>query len=137
MAARILVVDDDPPIVRLLRVNLEMEGYEVAVASNGKEALEAVKAHPPDLVLLDVILPGMDGLEVVTRLRRDPATARLPVVLLSARAQDADIRHGKGAGADEYVTKPFDPRDLLATVEGVLRASRRRAARRAAGKTAT
>jgi DNA-binding response OmpR family regulator len=124
MAQRILVVDDDPTIVRLLTVNLEMEGFQVLTASNGREALEAVARERPDLVLLDVMMPVLDGLEVVGRLRRDPVTADLPVILLSAKAQESDIRHGMGAGADEYVTKPFDPSELIETIGRVLRARR-------------
>jgi two-component system alkaline phosphatase synthesis response regulator PhoP/two-component system response regulator VicR len=137
MSARILVVDDDPTIVRLLRVNLEMEGYEVVSASNGREALEAVARHAPDLVLCDVMMPVMDGLEVVSRLKRDESTANLPVVLLSAKAQDADIRHGKGAGADEYMTKPFDPLELLSAVERILagQPAKPKAKRRSRAKT--
>jgi CheY-like chemotaxis protein len=122
MAARILVVDDDPTILRLVRLNLEVEGYDVLEATNGREALEAVKAHAPDLVVCDVMMPVMDGLEVVSRLRRDDATATLPIVMLSAKAQDADIRHGRSAGADEYVTKPFDPQELLDAIGRLLEA---------------
>lgn len=123
MSARILVVDDDTTIVRLLRMNLELEGYEVVSATNGREALEAIAQHDPDLVLCDVMMPIMDGLEVVSRLKRNPATAALPIVLLSAKAQDVDIRHGENVGADAYVTKPFDPEDLLSTIDRMLAGS--------------
>jgi CheY-like chemotaxis protein len=118
---RVLVVDDDPQVLRLLRVNFELEGYDVALASNGEEALAAVAAELPDVMVCDVMMPGIDGLEVVRRLRADPATAKLPVVVVSAKAQQADLAHGKEAGADEYVTKPFDPQDLLDAVGRLLK----------------
>lgn len=120
MGRRILVVDDDPRIVRLVGINLEMEGYEVASASNGREALEQVAAFAPDLVVCDVMMPVMNGLEVVARMRRDPQTARLPVIMLSAKAQEIDIRQGKGVGATAYITKPFDPVELIDAVARLL-----------------
>lgn len=126
MPLRILVVDDDPMIVRLLRLNFEMDGYDVVEASNGKEALGAVAEHKPDLVVCDVMMPVMDGLEVVERLRKDTKTASLPIVMLSAKAQEIDIQHGKGAGATEYVTKPFDPDDLLELVARLMAESKDR-----------
>jgi CheY-like chemotaxis protein len=116
----ILVVDDDPVIQKLLSVNFEMEGYRVVTAGDGVEGLERVQADPPDLILLDVMMPRMDGLEVVRRLKSDPATKLIPVVLLSAKAQSTDIQHGVDAGADDYVTKPFDPLELLDKVSGLL-----------------
>lgn len=135
MGSRILVVDDDQTIVRLLILNLELEGHEVAVASNGREALEQVEAFRPDLVLCDVMMPVMNGIEVVSRIRRNAATKDLPVIMLSAKAQEMDIRSGKVAGANDYVTKPFDPMELVALVDRVLRdakppAKRKRTARK-------
>jgi DNA-binding response OmpR family regulator len=124
MAQRILIVDDDPNILKLLRLNLEMEGYDVVEAADGKEALEAVAEHAPDLVLCDVMMPQLNGLEVVTRLRKDPAHAKLPIVMLSAKAQEMDVQHGKRVGADDYVTKPFDPDDLIALVQRLLERKR-------------
>src|SRR5688500_14318353 len=103
---RILVVDDDPTIVRLLEVNLKLEGYEVTSASNGREALESIASQRPDMVICDVMMPVMDGVEVVRKLKMDDALKDLPIVLLSAKAQEIDIRAGKGAGADDYMTKP-------------------------------
>lgn len=126
MSMRILVVDDDPMIVRLLRLNFEMDGYEVVEASNGREALDAVAEHNPDLVVCDVMMPVMDGLEVVEKLRKDGKTSNLPIVMLSAKAQEIDIQHGKGAGATEYVTKPFDPDDLLALVARLISETKER-----------
>lgn len=117
---RVLVVDDDPQVLGLLRLNFEMEGYEVSCANDGTEALEAVSREVPDLVVCDVMMPGIDGLEVVRRLRADPATAHLPVVVLSAKAMRSDLRAGIEAGADEYVTKPFDPVELIDVVSRLL-----------------
>ena len=117
MGKRVLVVDDDRVIQQLLEVNLELEGYEVvATASDGKEALEKIRELRPDLVILDIMMPKMDGLEVCRRLRADPQLAAIPVVLLSARAQDMDIREGLELGASAYLTKPFDPVELLEVV---------------------
>jgi CheY-like chemotaxis protein len=117
MGKRVLVVDDDRVIQQLLEVNLELEGYEVvATAADGKEALEKIAELKPDLVILDIMMPKMDGLEVCRRLRADPKLAKIPVILLSARAQDMDIREGLDIGAAAYLTKPFDPVELLEVV---------------------
>lgn len=115
-----LVVDDDPQVLGLLRLNFEMEGYDVSCAADGTEALEVVARDNPDLVVCDIMMPGIDGLEVVRRLRADPATADLPVVVLSAKAMRSDLRAGMEAGADEYVTKPFDPVELIDVVGRLL-----------------
>jgi two-component system alkaline phosphatase synthesis response regulator PhoP/two-component system response regulator VicR len=121
MAKRVLVVDDDRVIQQLLQVNLELEGYDVvATASDGPEALVKVKELKPDLVILDIMMPKMDGLEVCRRLREDASTATIPVILLSARAQDLDIREGLDIGASAYLTKPFDPVELLDVVGRLL-----------------
>jgi DNA-binding response OmpR family regulator len=117
---RVLVVDDDPQVLRLLRVNFELEGYEVLSATNGEEALELVRGDSPDVVVCDVMMPGIDGLEVVRRLRADPATVSMPLVVVSAKAQRADVSHGLRLGADAYVTKPFDPAELLDVVAQLL-----------------
>ncbi len=122
--ATVLVVDDDPVIQGLLRVNFEMEGYEVIVAGDGVEGLERARSERPDVVILDVMMPRMDGLEVARQLKADPATAPIPIVLLSAKAQQIDVRAGGAAGADAYVTKPFDPLDLLRRVEALIAAAR-------------
>jgi CheY-like chemotaxis protein len=114
MGKRVLVVDDDKVIQQLLEVNLELEGYEVAgFASDGKEALELVASLAPDVVILDIMMPKMDGLEVCRRMRADPKLAKIPIILLSARAQDMDIREGIEIGASAYLTKPFDPVELI------------------------
>ena len=111
-----MVVDDDPVIQKLLAVNFEMEGYRVITASDGVVGIERVHQDHPDLVLLDVMMPRLDGIETVRLLKADPATAAIPVILLSAKAQSADINGGLEAGADDYVTKPFDPLELLEKV---------------------
>jgi DNA-binding response OmpR family regulator len=124
-AVRVLVVDDDPVILELLRVNFEMEGYEVLRASDGEQGLAKARDEAPDVVLCDIMMPRLDGIELVTRLRRDPRTAELPIVLLSAKAQKLEVDRGLSVGADDYVTKPFDPLELLDRVNAVLAKSRR------------
>lgn len=114
---RVLVVDDDPMIVTLLELNLELSGHEVVTCGDAEEGLRLAGATRPDVVVLDVMLPGMDGDEACVRLREDPRTAALPVVLLSARTLDADRERGIAAGATDYVTKPFDPVDLVDHLE--------------------
>lgn len=118
--ARVLVVDDDRVIQQLLEVNLELEGYEVAKASNGEEAIALVRSYKPDLVLLDVMMPKLDGRETCRRIKADPETKDVPIIFLSARAQDMDVNSGLELGASAYVTKPFDPVELLDTVARVL-----------------
>ncbi len=113
MPPTILIADDDPVIQKLLAVNFEMEGYRVVTASDGAEALERVGSDHPDLAVLDVMMPRVDGLDVVRTLRADSATCTMPIILLSAKAQAVDINRGLEAGADVYVTKPFDPAELL------------------------
>jgi DNA-binding response OmpR family regulator len=120
MPATILVVDDDPVIQKLLAVNFEMEGYRVVTAGDGEEALAQVALEHPDAVVLDVMMPKIDGIEVVRRMRADAGTAVIPVLLLSARAQAKDIAEGLDAGADAYMTKPFDPVDLLERVASLI-----------------
>lgn len=118
--ATVLVVDDDPVIQRLLRVNFEMEGYEVIVAGDGVDGLERARAEHPDIIVLDIMMPRMSGLDVAKALKGDPGTASIPVLLLSAKAQEADLRAGDESGADGYLTKPFDPLQLLQRVEELL-----------------
>src|SRR5438093_4638997 len=118
--ARILVVDDDQVIQQLLKVNLELEGYEVEVASDGEEALRSFGEFRPHLVLLDIMMPKMDGWEVSRRLKEGPASGAVPIVLLSAWAQDSDVKRGSEIGVAAYVTKPFDPVALLDLVADLL-----------------
>ena len=111
-----LVVDDDDVIRQLISVNLELEGYEVHTAVDGQDCLDKVKDVRPHVVTLDIMMPRLDGWEAAARLRADPETAAIKVVLLSARAQEADLRRGDRIGVDAYLTKPFDPDVLVETV---------------------
>jgi DNA-binding response OmpR family regulator len=115
----VLVVDDDAVILKLLQVNFELEGYEVLAAPDGSAALRLARGEGPDVVVLDVMMPGIDGLEVARRLRTDPVTAGIPILLLSAKAQAADIAAGLEL-ADDYMTKPFDALELLDRVTALL-----------------
>lgn len=121
MSERILVVDDDPDIVRVVRINLELEGYEVDTAADGVEALERAIANPPDLVLLDIMMPRMDGLSALVEMREHPSLAGMSVVLVTARGLTEDRVVGLDRGADDYITKPFDVEELTARVKAVLR----------------
>ena len=121
MAYKILVVDDEPTIVRLMEFVLARQGHEMIVAVNGEEALQKIHSEQPDLVLLDIMMPRIDGYEVAQRLRADPATASLPIIMLSAKAQGEDIRRGVEVGVDEYVTKPFSPEHLVSVVSAHLK----------------
>ena len=121
MPETILVVDDDPDIARFVEVNLRSAGYDVSVASDGEQALEKAAALRPDLVLLDVMMPRIDGFEVAQRLRRNPQTASTSIIMLTAKALSTDKVLGLTAGADDYFIKPFDPIELLARVKGTLR----------------
>ena len=120
----ILVVDDDPFICRLLQIELEASGFEVRTAPDGVRALALVLERCPDLVLADVMMPEMDGFELTRRLRQDPRTAGVPVIMLTARGMSADKLEGFSAGADDYIVKPFDTPELLARIRGVIRRSR-------------
>ncbi len=117
----ILVVDDEEDIRELVRYNLERAGYACLCAETGTEALEEVRKELPGLVLLDLMLPGLDGFELCAMLKNDPHTARIPIVMLSARGSERDIVRGLELGADDYVTKPFSPKILVARVGAVLR----------------
>ena len=117
---RILVVDDDPSIVRLVQLYLEKEGFEVAAASRGDDALTLFRRNPPSLMLLDVMLPGIDGMNVLKTVRR---TSSIPVIMLTARDETFDKVLGLELGADDYITKPFDTKELIARVRAVLRRS--------------
>jgi diguanylate cyclase (GGDEF)-like protein len=121
MPESILVVDDDPDIARFVEVNLRSAGYEVAVAGDGEEALDRAAELRPDLVLLDVMMPRLDGFEVAQRLRKNPQTANTSIIMLTAKALSSDKVTGLQSGADDYIIKPFDPIELLARVKGTLR----------------
>jgi diguanylate cyclase (GGDEF)-like protein len=121
MSESILVVDDDPDIARFVEVNLRSAGYDVSVAGDGEEALERAGELRPDLVLLDVMMPRLDGFEVAQRLRKNPQTANTSIIMLTAKALSSDKVTGLQSGADDYIIKPFDPIELLARVKGTLR----------------
>jgi len=113
---RVLVVDDSPVIRDLIAVNLELEGFVVDLAEDGEAALEAVARNRPDLVTLDVVMPRLDGFETAARLRADPSTADIPIVIVTARASAADLERGEQIGVDGYLTKPFEPAELVSLV---------------------
>jgi two-component system alkaline phosphatase synthesis response regulator PhoP len=118
---KILVVDDEEDILELLKFNLSREGYQISCTASGEQALGLVRPENPDLIVLDLMLPGIDGLEVTRRLKNDPNTKNLPIVMLTAKGEEADIVTGLELGADDYITKPFSPRILVARVRAVLR----------------
>ncbi len=120
MQREILVVDDNADSVAILRAFLTARGYGVAAASNGMEALDCLRRQVFDLVLLDVMMPGMSGFDVLSHLRQDAATARLPVILLTAKVEDEDLVTGYSGGADYYITKPFTPKQLFYGIDLVL-----------------
>jgi two-component system phosphate regulon response regulator PhoB len=138
MPASILVVEDEPAIQSLIDVNLQRAGHGVILAADAEAARREVQKALPDLVLLDWMLPGMSGIDFARQLRADPRTRRLPIIMLTARAEERDKIEGLEIGADDYVTKPFSPRELMARIKAVLRrqcpASHRR--RRRAGRPA-
>src|SRR3989339_1628417 len=119
--ARILVVDDETDILELVRFNLVREGFAVTCAETGEKAVEQARAHAPDLIILDLMLPGMDGLDVCKVLKSTLTTAQIPILMLSARGEDADVVAGLELGADDYVTKPFSPRVLVGRIRALLR----------------
>jgi DNA-binding response OmpR family regulator len=116
----VLAADDDEDILALVTFRLERSGYAVLQARDGAEALELARERTPDLAVLDVMMPKIDGLELTRRLRAEERTSRMPIILLTARAQDTDVQQGFEAGADDYIRKPFSPRELKARVEAML-----------------
>lgn len=120
MPSHILAIDDDERIRRLVEINLQRAGYRISTAADGVEGLEQIARERPDLVLLDINMPRLDGIEMLRRLRADAATATLPVILLTAKSRDEDILEGKRSGADYYLNKPFSPTELLALVREAL-----------------
>jgi two-component system, OmpR family, alkaline phosphatase synthesis response regulator PhoP len=120
---KILVVDDDPTMVKLINVNLKLNNYSVVEATSGEQALEVVEAEGLDLVVLDIMMPGVDGWEVLKRIRSNPETQEMPVILVTAKTQDSDVIRGWELGADEYVIKPFNPLLLVEVIKMVLERS--------------
>jgi DNA-binding response OmpR family regulator len=116
----ILAADDDEDILQLIVFRLERSGYTVLQAHDGEEALALALENRPDLAVLDVLMPKMDGFELTRRLRAEPATSRMPIIMLTARVQDADVQEGFDAGADDYLRKPFSPQELRARVHAIL-----------------
>ena len=123
MKAKILVVDDEPDAVELIEFNLKNADYRVATADDGNEAVRKARSFAPDLIVLDWMLPGIDGLEVCKRLRKDPQTSAIPIIMLTAKAGEIDRVLGLEMGADDYLTKPFSPRELLLRVKNQLKHS--------------
>jgi len=119
-APTVLIVEDDPVILRLLEVNFELEGFTVLLAHDGAEGIAVARDQHPDLVISDIMMPHTSGLELVSALRSDADTKAIPIILLSAKAQTSDLKVGMDAGADDYVTKPFEPLDLVARVNELL-----------------
>jgi len=117
---KILVVDDDPTMVKLINVNLKLNNYSVVEATSGEQALEVVDSEGLDLVVLDIMMPGVDGWEVLKRIRSNPETQEMPVILVTAKTQDSDVIRGWELGADEYVIKPFNPLLLVEVIKMVL-----------------
>src|SRR6516165_4064077 len=118
---RVLIVDDDPDIQRLVSYNLSQAGFQVTTASSGRTALETVQEHPPDLIILDIMMPDIDGMEVCRTLRQRENSRRIPIIMLTARADEIDRVVGFELGADDYVMKPFSPRELVLRVKSIFR----------------
>jgi two-component system phosphate regulon response regulator PhoB len=118
---KILLIEDEPDIAEVLQYNLEKEGFDVETARRGDTGLESVRRDSPDLILLDLMLPGIDGLELTRLLKRDPSTSKLPIVMLTARSEEVDRIVGLELGADDYISKPFSPREVVLRVKAVLR----------------
>jgi phosphate regulon transcriptional regulator PhoB len=119
--ATILVVEDEPDLREVIRYNLEREGYRVLETEDGEEGLDLLREKLPELVLLDIMLPGLDGIEICRSIKYDPHTRSIPVIMVTARGDESDIVLGLGVGADDYIIKPFSPRELVARVKAVLR----------------
>jgi two-component system alkaline phosphatase synthesis response regulator PhoP len=118
--ATVLVVDDDPMLVRLVQMNLELEGYKVLTAGDGEEGVAQARAHQPDLIVMDVMMPKLDGIAATQALKADTATSTIPIILLSAKTGAADVARGLDAGADKYMGKPFDTAALFDAVAALL-----------------
>jgi len=120
-AGRILLVEDEATIAEVLEYNLQKEGFEIEIDDRGDTALDSVRSDPPDLILLDLMLPGLDGLEICRVLKRDPRTQTIPLVILTAKGEEVDRIVGLELGADDYITKPFSPREVVLRIKAVLR----------------
>ena len=121
MTEKIMIVEDDPDICEILQYNLEQEGFDVMTFNDGNTALKSITKDPPDLLLLDLMLPGMNGLEIARIVRKDERILNLPIIMITARSTEMDILQGLELGADDYITKPFRPREVIARVNALLR----------------
>jgi len=119
--SKILVIEDESDILEVIQYNLEREGHKVIACRNGEEGLSRIRTDNPDLVILDLMLPGMDGVEVCQRVKSDPVTNAIPVIMVTAKGEEADVVLGLGIGADDYITKPFSPKELVARIKVVMR----------------
>lgn len=117
----IVVIEDEEDILEVVRYNLERDGFRVVTRTDGEDGLSAVQAESPDLVLLDLMLPGLDGIEVCRRMQTDPITSSIPIIMVTAKGEESDVVLGLAVGADDYLAKPFSPRELVARVRAVLR----------------
>ena len=133
---RVLVIEDDKDIIELVKYNLEKDGFQVAASVDGATGLAQVRKTPPDLLILDLMLPKLSGLEICKEVRKDVSLNRLPVLILTAKGEEADRVVGLELGADDYVTKPFSPRELVARVKALLRRTNRERHRRSPSKSA-
>lgn len=124
MREKVLIVDDERDIVKMLDYNLKKEGFRTALAYNGEEALDLAKKDRPDLIILDLMLPGIDGLEVCKQLKKEETSASIPIIMLTAKTQEADKIVGLELGADDYITKPFSPGELIARIKALIRRSK-------------
>lgn len=118
---KILVIEDEPDILEIIQYNLEREGHKVVACRNGEVGLSRIRTEDPDLIILDLMLPGMDGVEVCRQVKNDPVTRAIPVIMVTAKAEESDVVLGLGMGADDYLSKPFSPKELIARVKVVLR----------------
>lgn len=121
MSVRIFIIEDDPDICEILEYNLQQEGFDTETFNDGEKALSAVLNNPPDLILLDLMLPGRNGLEIARIIRKDDHSFNLPIIMITARSEEMDVLQGLEQGADDYITKPFRPKEVIARVKAMLR----------------
>lgn len=121
MNVKIIIIEDDPDICEILEYNLKQEDFDVEVFHDGQKGLDAILTEPPDLVLLDLMLPGKSGMEIARTIRKEEQTSNLPIIMITARSEEMDILHGLEQGADDYITKPFRPKEVIARVKALLR----------------
>jgi len=121
MSVKIMIVEDDPDICEILSFNLEQEGYDIEIFHNGQKAMDSLQEIPPDIILLDLMLPGLNGLEFTRAIRKDEELKNLPIIMITARSEEMDVLHGLEQGADDYITKPFRPKEVIARVKALLR----------------